>query len=309
MRTWRVGTFSMGLSLLFLGIFLLLSQFLNWELTTVLKVWWPFILVVLGIEILLYLFTAKQEKPYLNFDLFSIIIVGLIGTAGIAMVFLQSTGLITALEEEFTKEEITMELPSFDYKLKNEIKRIVVDTEGQRSPIAIEGTNENKISLFGTYRTVSTDNKVILKKPKDYVLVNEKGDTVYINLKDLPIRSSGFSSSYSTIQSTILIPTDVKVEIIGENDDLSINPRNLQTDWSISNASSLDLTLADTDNVQVIVKNTEILDGENVIWKNTNTVKEDSDELDAITEASYVKGKQNAVINIVNSGSLNLINQ
>ncbi|MGP7819445.1 LiaI-LiaF-like domain-containing protein [Niallia sp. 01092] len=304
MRTWRVGTFSMGLSLLFLGIFLLLSQFLQWDITTVLKVWWPVILVVLGVEILLYLFTSKQEKPYLNFDLFSIIIVGIIGTAGIAIVFLQSTGLITAMQEEFNREEVTMDLPSYDYKIKNNIKRVVIDTEGQSSPLSIEGTDDNTVSLFGTYRSVNADKKVMIKKAQDYVLVNEKGDTVYVNLKDLPIQSRGFSSSYSTIQSTILIPNNIKVEIVGENDELTVNPRNLRTDWSISNASSLNLNLADTENVQVKVKDTEILDSESEKWKSENKDEADENEPNILAEASYVKGKKNATINIVNSGSL-----
>ncbi|MFT8319623.1 MAG: hypothetical protein ABF649_01820 [Bacillus sp. (in: firmicutes)] len=309
MRTWRVGTFSMGLSLLFLGIFLLLTQLLDWELTTVLKVWWPIILVVLGMEILLYLFTSKQEKPYLNFDLFSIIIVGIIGTAGIAIVFLQSTGLLDLMEKELTKEEVTMELPAFDYKIKSGIKRVVIETEGQSSPLSIEGTEEKNVSLFGTYRTDNTEDKIRIKKSEDYVLVNEKGDTVYFKLKDLPVRLNGFSSSYSSIQSTILIPSDVKVEILGENDDLTVNPRHLKNDWSISNTTSLHLNLADTDNVEVAVKDTEILADDRAEWKILNKNKENLNELDTLTEANYVKGKKQGAIHIINGGSLNLINK
>lgn len=311
MRTWRVGTFSMGLSLLFLGIFLLLSQFFHWDSTTVLRVWWPAILVILGIEILIYLITSKQDKPYLNFDLFSIIIVGIIGTAGIAIVFLQSTGLMHLFEEEMTKEEITMDLPALDVPIKNNIKRIVIQTEGQNTPLNIEGTSEDFISLFGTYRTVNSENKVILTKPKDYVLVKEKGDTIYLWMKELPKHSSGFSSSYATTNATFLIPTFVKVEIEGTN-ELIVNPRQLRNDWSIINASSLELNLADTNNVMISAIDTEILDSENQQWKTEgkkkNEASGDSGEVESLTEAKYLKGKQNARISIVNSGTLHVTN-
>lgn len=311
MRTWRVGTFSMGLSLLFLGIFLLLSQFFHWDSTTVLRVWWPAILVILGIEILIYLITSKQDKPYLNFDLFSIIIVGIIGTAGIAIVFLQSTGLMHLFEEEMTKEEITMDLPALDVPIKNNIKRIVIQTEGQNTPLTIEGTAEDFISLFGTYRTVNSENKVILTKPKDYVLVKEKGDTIYLQMKELPKHSSGFSSSYATTNATVLIPTFVKVEIEGTN-ELIVNPRQLRNDWSIINASSLELNLADTNNVMVSAMDTEILGIEKQQWKTdspkANEASGDSAETETLTKAKYLKGKQNATISIVNSGTLHITN-
>lgn len=310
MRTWRVGTFSMGLSLLFLGIFLLLSQFFHWDSTTVLRVWWPAILVILGIEILIYLITSKQDKPYLNFDLFSIIIVGIIGTAGIAIVFLQSTGLMHLFEEEMTKEEITMDLPALDVPIKNNIKRIVIQTEGQNTPLTIEGTAEDFISLFGTYRTVNSENKVILTKPKDYVLVKEKGDTIYLQMKELPKHSSGFSSSYATTNATVLIPTFVKVEIEGTN-ELIVNPRQLRNDWSIINASSLELNLADTNNVMVSAMDTEILGIEKQQWKTEgkkeNEASGDSVETESLTKAKYVKGEQKAEISIVNSGTLQVI--
>ncbi|PKG25130.1 LiaI-LiaF-like domain-containing protein [Niallia nealsonii] len=311
MRTWRVGTFSMGMSLLFLGVFLLLSQFLHWDSTMVLRVWWPALLVILGIEILIYLITSKQEKPYLNFDLFSIIIVGIVGTAGIAIVFLQSTGLMHLFEEEMTKEEITMDLPALDVSIKDNIKRIVIQTQGQNMPLNIEGTSEDFVSLFGTYRTVNSENKVILNKSKDYVLVKEKGDTVYLQMKELPKHSSGFSSSYATTNVTFLIPTSVKLEVEGNN-ETKVNPRHLQNDWSIINASSLELNLKDTNNVMVSVKDTEILDSENQQWKTADKKENDADgdsvEAESLTEAKYLKGKQNTKISIVNSGTLHITN-
>ena len=92
MRTWRVGTFSMGASLVFLGLILFFSRFLDLNLVQVMTSWWPLLLVVLGIEILLYLILSRQEKPLLKYDFLSIFFVGLIGTVDIAFALLSATG-------------------------------------------------------------------------------------------------------------------------------------------------------------------------------------------------------------------------
>lgn len=305
-RSWRVGTFSMGISLLFLGVFLLLSQFLQWEITTALKIWWPVILVVLGIEILLYLFTSKQEKPYLSFDLFSIILVGIIGTAGIAVVFLQSTGLIAIVEDSINREEVTKTLPTFDYEIGDNIKRIVVESDGQSSPLTIEGTSEDAVSIFGSYRVIDSSEN-ILSAADDYIQVTNKGDTLYLSMMQLPSKVTEFYSDYSVVDATLLIPTDVKLEVAGINNDLTLNPRNLESDWSINNASYVTLQLAETKNVKVSVRETEIVDKDLGSWKSTDqTETEEGEVVDTLWNASLTKGKEEATISVSNSGSMDL---
>lgn len=70
MRKWRVGSISMGLSLIALGVTLFLSQLYNWEVTTFILSWIPILLIILGIEILIYLLLSKQEQPIVRYDVF-----------------------------------------------------------------------------------------------------------------------------------------------------------------------------------------------------------------------------------------------
>ncbi|NRD77721.1 hypothetical protein HPT25_09715 [Bacillus sp. BRMEA1] len=88
MRIWRVGTFSMGALLVLLGLLLFLSKFFELSIVQVMTAWWPILLIVLGIEILLYLFWSRQENPVLRYDILSIFFVGLLGTMGIVFAFL-----------------------------------------------------------------------------------------------------------------------------------------------------------------------------------------------------------------------------
>ncbi|REB77404.1 hypothetical protein [Bacillus sp. 522_BSPC] len=304
MRQWRVGTFSMGLSLVFLGVFLLLTQFFDWQIITVLKVWWPIILVILGMEILLYLFSSKQEKPYLSFDLFSIIIVGIIGTAGISMVFLQSTGILDIVEQGLKREEVTKDLPEFNYAMKDNIKRIVIESESQQNPITIEGTNENVLSLFGTFRTVESK-EMEVSKPEDYLNVSQKGDTLFVRIKQLPYRMSEFYTDYSSIHTTILVPTNKKLDIIDLNNDITLNPRELKSNWTVNNVSQIDLILDETANVKVSVNDTIINNRDREEWEYTST---EDEKAESETTAILQKGKGSPAIHVFNSGSLDLTN-
>lgn len=304
MRTWRVGTFSMGLSLVFLGVFLLFTQFFDWKIVTVLKVWWPIILVILGIEILLYLFSSKQEKPYLSFDLFSIIIVGIIGSAGIAMVFLQSSGIMDMVEQGLKREEVTSDLPEFNYAMKDDIKRIVIESDNQQNPITIEGTNDDVLSLFGTYRAVQSKKKDVLK-PEDYLLVSQKGDTLFIRLKQLPYRVSEFYKDYASMNTTILVPTSKKLDIVDLQNDITVNPRDLKNNWTINNVPQIDLILDETKNVKVSVDDTLINNREQEDWEFSNKEEKHVEE---ITTAFLQKGKGGSSIHIFDSGTLDITN-
>src|SRR3954467_3640998 len=163
MRTWRVGTFSMGASLVFLGVFLFFSKFMGLDLVQVMTTWWPLLLVVLGIEILLYLFLSRQEKPVLKYDFLSIFFVGIIGTAGIAFAILSTTGIMGKVEEVMAREERSFELPDFSYQMDDRVKRVVVRTVDHQ--LTVGPTEEKTVSMFGTYRVETANKAKLLESP------------------------------------------------------------------------------------------------------------------------------------------------
>ncbi len=65
MRTWRVGTFSMGLSIISLGCFYFFSR-KGIQVLDTLTAWWPVLLIILGAEVLLYLLFSKKSNLLLN---------------------------------------------------------------------------------------------------------------------------------------------------------------------------------------------------------------------------------------------------
>ena len=303
MRTWRVGTFSMGASLLFLGLFLFFSKFLDLNLVQVMTAWWPLLLIVLGIEILLYLFLSRQEKPMLKYDFLSIIFVGVIGTVGIAFAVLNATGLMNKVEEVMAREERSFELPAFSYKMDDSIKRVVVRTVGY--DMTIEATEEKEVSMFGTYRVQTGKKEKLLKSADDIIVANKKGDTLYLNVKMLPNEVGPFDSQ-GILAGTILVPKDVKLEVIGNGNSLTLKPRTLANDWNIESVSSIVVDVTENSNLKVAAVGVENVSGKDGEWQVSEKENVESADYEARKNAVYQSGEGKYRINIANAYDVSL---
>ncbi|MGE6259853.1 LiaF transmembrane domain-containing protein [Heyndrickxia sporothermodurans] len=248
MKSWRVGTFSMGISLIFLGVFLVLTQLFHWNAATVMVSWWPVLLIVLGIEILLSLYFSKQEKPMLKYDFLSIIFVGIIGAVGIGLTIVTTTGVLDKVTTSIKAVQKTVDLPSFEKAIGENIKRIVV--ESGRYPIRIEGTSEKNVSIFGTYQGDIASKQDKLKSYEDYLMVKEKGDTLYIKIKDLPDPHQPLMNQMN-MNSTLLIPSNLKLEVTGDNNEITLKLRSLANHWSIDSANTVNVAFEDQANVSI----------------------------------------------------------
>jgi len=305
MRTWRVGTFSMGGSLLFLGLFLFFSRFLGFSMVQVMSAWWPILLIVLGVEILLYLFLSRQEKPMLKYDFLSIFFVGLMGTTGIAFAVISSTGLMDKVEELIAREERSFELPAYSYQMDDSIKRVVVRTVGY--DMTIEATEENEVSMFGTYRVQTAKKDKLLKTAEDLISANKRGDTLYLNVKTLPNEVGPFDLQ-GNVAATLLVPSDVKLEVIGNGNELTLKPRTLSNDWNIESASSVMVDVAKNSDLKVAAVGVEDVRGKDGEWKvSEDTVSSEGIENSSVLKnAVYQAGEGKHRINIVNAYNVSL---
>jgi hypothetical protein len=305
MRIWRVGTFSMGASLLFLGLILLFSQVLNLKLYQVLTSWWPIILVVLGVEILVYLVLSKQEKPFLKYDFLSIFFVGILGMVGIGFAILCTTGILEKVTEVLERREQTLDLPAFTQTLDESIKRIVIKTEHQ--PITIEGTPSKEVSMIGTYRANLLESEKLVDQAEDILHVKQIGDTFFIEIKELP-RKNGPFNSLSSVSATLLIPSDIKLEVIGRDNNIHLKPRLLLSDWSIEDASAVSLQVEKDHDLSVSARGVQEVIGQQGQWK-MDEQKDQTDNNDGSygkKSATYQSGKGTHNIRIQDVYSISL---
>lgn len=305
MRTWRVGTFSMGASLLLLGVYLLTSQILKLDVSSILLSWWPIIFIILGGEILLYLFFSKQEKPNLKYDVFSILFVGVLGTVGITIALLSMTGIVDKVSANMDLEQRTGDLPTFDFTLKDEIKRVVVDTGS--TGLTVEGSTGRELSVFGTYNATQLEEKPLIADVEDYMTSNVKGDTLYLSFKELPRESIVMFQNYSSLDPTLVVPPDVTLEIDGNYNEITMKPRQLTADWDINNGSTVNVYMNKESNAQIIVSDIGDLNAEKEPSKLIREEKVDEYEAPQKVEEAIVKyGDGKHTISVTNSEFLQI---
>ncbi|MCA1028960.1 hypothetical protein [Cytobacillus kochii] len=305
MRTWRVGTFSMGASLLFLGVYLLLSQIFKLDVSSILISWWPIIFVILGGEILLYLFFSKQEKPYLKYDIFSIFFVGVLGTVGITIALLSMTGIVDKVSANMDLEHRTGDLPTFDFAMNNDVKRVVVDSGS--TGISVEGSTGKELSVFGTYTATQLEKKPLITDVEDYMTTTVKGDTLYIAFKELPRESIAMFQNYSTLDPTLVIPQDVTLEIDGNYNEITMKPRQLTADWDVNNSSAVNVYMSKNSNAELVVSDVGDLNSEKEPNNIVFTEKQDEyDEQQRVEKAMLKYGDGKYTISINNSDYLQI---
>lgn len=293
MRTWRVGTISMGMTLIFLGIFLVLSQLLDWKPSYAMISWWPIILIVLGVEILIYLILAKQDTPIVKYDLFSIFFVGVIGFIGIVFAIVSATGIFDKIHDWTNYEVKTIDLPTYSTKLDETITRVVVDTGSE--PLTIETGITSEVAVFGTYVTEAVKGKTPIEASDDYLFTEQKGDTLFINFKMLPQTLSPFGY-HSERSTTMIIPDDVEVEIEANHQPLYVNSRSLMNDWTVMNAMDLNLNLSSELDVTLNVENVEHIKNNDKKWKIESI--DDEEEFDHVQSGTFQLGKGTHIMNI-----------
>ncbi|WAA12885.1 hypothetical protein [Fervidibacillus halotolerans] len=260
MRTWRVGTFSMGIALLGLGICLLLSRIVKIDLVTVMKGWWPVIFIILGIEILVYVVLNRKFDSPIKYDVFSIMIVGTIGFVGVAILSLHSVGLLGKIEQVISSEVQTVDLPTFTESVKD-VERIVLDT---RQPIKIETTKGTNLVAFGTIRTEIKKDSNLFQRMENFIQSVKVDDTLYITVKEPP------STRYQSVHQmdvTVIVPYDLPLEVNGNYQEITLRTRKMMGDWYINQTSELNVVLSQDNNVTVIAEKVNRVNSESISWE------------------------------------------
>lgn len=261
MRKWRVGTVSMGASLILLGIVLFISQWKGMGAADIFASWWPFLLVLLGAEILVYLYFSKQENTLIKYDFLSIIFIGVLGSVAILFVLLSSTGIWQEIRTVVSAETKVFHLPNVRQSVSPEMKRIVLQTGSQ--PIVIEGGSNGEIQIFGTYQSLS-DNDI--KKQEDYVAMNIVGDTMYITIKEMP-RKEGLFHTVNAMTPTVVIPQHLSLEVRGNYNSVLLYPRKLAANWTVSKAEDVQISLDKNTDILVTAVTRESLEDGNIAWQ------------------------------------------
>lgn len=107
----KVGTISMAIVLIVFGILLFVAQFSKVSALDLAIKFWPGILILLGLEILWYVYENKKEDGELIFkyDIFSMFIVTVILIINLTLFGLLETGILDYVKLRVSEQTIRYE--------------------------------------------------------------------------------------------------------------------------------------------------------------------------------------------------------
>ncbi|NIK79860.1 hypothetical protein FHS15_005027 [Paenibacillus castaneae] len=203
-RTWRVGSLSMGVTLVLMGTALAVSLWQNLEAYEVLMWIAPIVFVMLGAELLLYLKFSGSERTIVRYDWISVFFVGVIGTASIGLALLMSTGLFDELQRGLNMTQRSAFIETNAVEVPASIQKIVVHSLNR---IELGETDTHEVQLIGQVRYWSAEK---LDK-MDMLQTKTIGTTMYVMIGALERRDGGFVSDTVDPQLTLVLPKDIEI--------------------------------------------------------------------------------------------------
>ena len=158
--------------------------------------------------------------------------------------------------------------------------------------------------MFGTYRVQTAKKAKLLENADDLISANQKGDTLYLNMKSLP-NDIGMFNAYGETAATLLVPNHVKLEVIGNGNPLNLKPRSLENDWNIESVSSIVVDVAENSNLKVDAVGAQEVRGKEGDWKVAKEKADDGTD-NGRKNAVYQSGEGKYHITIANAYEISL---
>ncbi len=300
MKQRRVGTISMAIVLIAVGVLMLISQVNNVSAVKLSMKFWPVVLFLIGGEILWYSYKYNDEDTKIKYDVFSVFIVLLIVCINLCIYGLMETGLMSRFTSMVSSQTYSYKLPYKEVEVGNEIEKIIINSPHSTN-LTIRSGGSNKIVSSGSINvTADGEDKAKEFLNNEYIVTNVSGNIMHISFMD---RANSNDRVYSVYPHDyeLTLPDNKKVEING-GDDLKLITNSIKNDWVIDNVNSIKLRIGKELNAKVktLVDNREMLQG-NAKWI---TTEEKNGEEVVNVKAELIYGDGSNSINILNPGEV-----
>ncbi|WP_028609496.1 hypothetical protein [Paenibacillus harenae] len=206
-RTWRVGSLSMGITLMLMGTALAVSLWQDIESYEVLTWVAPIVFIMLGAELLLYLKFSGSDRAIVRYDWISVFFVGVIGTVSLGLALLMSTGLFDELQRGLQMTQRSAFVDTQSVQVPAEINKIVVHS---MDGVEFDEADTREVKLFGQVRYWSAEK---LDRLDDSLLrTNVVGSTMYVMIGTVERQDGGFVSDTVNPQLTLIVPKGVEIQ-------------------------------------------------------------------------------------------------
>jgi hypothetical protein len=302
MKKRRVGTLSLGIFLIGSGGLLFYAQFNGENALEIAATWWPLLLFLLGIEVLWYVYTAKEEAPKIKYDFFSIFIIFLFLIVSMGVYGVSQIGLAPHLHARLSAQDFQLQTSPEELVLEKAIKKIVLDVPSNHLRLRIGP--EDLVTAFGK-AYVTAENMEMAEKLLDSKLLESRqvGDTLYVSFNQ-PFSASD-SPYYARIDDlTLVVPADRSLEVKSSR-RLEVDVTGLKSQLLIEGSGTTELKVPEQGDyaLTAYVDDEHDLQG-NVKWTIQGKQKEEQEEYSSSLEGELIFGKGHYKINIMSSGTV-----
>lgn len=232
----KVGRISAGLLLVVIGVIILLTQIYNVSAYDIIEKWWPIVLIVFGLEILIQSILAKSKSDKLSFDFLSMFIV---------IIVLIASMLITGAKfvyNEWENGRFWDFFPHAKYettynKTNNikaeDLKNLTINNDDGR--IVLSESKSGEIEVDMVIKVANNNEDYVNSLKEEYVKFNNNGSKVEIIslAKNIENLSSLIKDVY--INFDIKVPVGVNVYV--KNDNGEITADRMKGNLELSNDS------------------------------------------------------------------------
>ncbi|XEC95368.1 hypothetical protein AB6A23_01960 [Paenibacillus tarimensis] len=212
-RQYRVGSWSMGIAMIFMGLVLIASQLWGLAWLDHAMLWWPLLLVLLGAEVLIYLWRSQHEQPVIKYDIFSIMIVAFLG--GMCLLFSvgHATGAVVEIRETIGAKMKSVDIAPLQQELSPSVKRVVLQAEQYLGgSIHIEAGESARVELFGNCRMAVNDGGRDDMAKLQISRYRQVEDTVYLAVNK-PDEGGVINKGAASCYVTVVLPQSLNVDL------------------------------------------------------------------------------------------------
>ncbi|MEN8906732.1 MAG: DUF4097 family beta strand repeat-containing protein [Clostridiales bacterium] len=228
MKKRRVGTISMGIMLTAFGVIILMAQLTDISILKYIKMFWPIIFIILGVEILIYNYKLKKDEDTIKYDIASIVLIFIILFGGVIIYLTTQVFSEIGFGNILTKMNINKYETTYDYnKTVSSDKNDKILFKNKFGDVNLEKSNNNNVEVEANIKIKNNDEKYVksiiksivkVEKEKNIIKINSEIDKVLNSVKynyNLDIFGMDFNNGSVMIDYTIKVPSNIEIE--GEN--------------------------------------------------------------------------------------------
>lgn len=239
---YRVGTLSVGLLFITLGVGLLLQHWIDFSFTSLLFTWWPILMILLGAEILITLrFLKKESEARVGYDLFSIFIILMFTVVSLFLYTVKESGFLGYVQSSILTNGYNLSTAPEIIDDLNGIRKVVVSGQAKHIQLRSQNSDEPKVSIQSDWKHVPGETlEEATQRVSDLVESKIEGDTLYLSFSQ-PAYQTSFREHIDGV-FYLELPEHLELQANVREARISVEADSLRANWNIqSEYGSVDI--------------------------------------------------------------------